>query len=98
VTATGCKIYSPCGYVNVLGQDSFVQKPKITIHPNPAQNILNLETDEDILETNIYDMMGRRTHHEILNKNINVQHLSDGLYLLEVKTTLGTYQEKFLKN
>lgn len=94
----GCSVNSPCANVNLLADENFTEQNSLTIHPNPVQDVLTLGTHQEILETKIYDLMGRLTQQDTSAKTLNVQQLSNGVYLLEVKTASGTLKQKFVKN
>src|SRR5690606_20497263 len=69
---------------------------KLTIYPNPANSELNISTsfpmDDMIVE--IYDITGRRVHHEnTKNNTIDVSKLPSGMYILKV----GDVSTKFIK-
>jgi len=70
-----------------------------TIYPNPVKDILNLEGLDNIEGYAIYDITGRKIDQFTNNiKKIDVSHLTNGLYLLEVNTNNGQVSKKFIKN
>ena len=68
-----------------------------TIHPNPTTDFININTDENIKSVEILDFTGQYITTNQGAKQINVQHLNKGIYLLKVTTDKGTKTEKFIK-
>jgi len=72
----------------------------ITIYPNPANDILTIETDTTILSYTIIDTYGI-LHQEgtsIPNQTISVANLPTGLYNLVLHTQTETITKTFYKN
>lgn len=76
-------------------------KTSIKIYPNPANNILNIETlnQEKINSITIYNILGQ----EVLNHNnssnkIDVVNLTAGTYFIKIKTDINEINTKFIKN
>jgi len=86
-------------WVHTLTEKTF--EGYMTAYPNPANDILYIETEKQdkfhIIESlDLYDMSGAKVIHfeNIPTKfHINVSSLSEGVYMLHVKTNLRT--EKF---
>jgi len=58
----------------------------VHIYPNPAINMLNIIVDESIdFESKIYTISGKLILTTRNNSHINIEHLSKGTYILEVK-------------
>jgi Secretion system C-terminal sorting domain len=71
----------------------------IKLYPNPAGDILNIETDALFSEIIIRDMAGKQMLKFSENrKNINVSHLASGMYLITFKNKGNSYIRKFVKN
>jgi len=71
-------------------------KSKVLIYPNPVQNELKIETDEAIVNIEIFDLLGK----QIIvskHKNIDVSELQKGIYLLKINTDKGSVIEKIIK-
>lgn len=82
----------------ILNNDDFNNSHLINIYPNPVKNVFNI----NLLNYNItssvkiYDLQGKL----ILEDNtteINVNHLSKGLYIVKVITDKGEFAKKFIK-
>jgi hypothetical protein len=76
----------------------------INIYPNPASNYLNIEAKDVQIETiEIYDLTGRRVLQDqnLINNRLNnssrqlgINNLSNGMYIVHIKTNLGVWNEK----
>ncbi|MVO08880.1 T9SS type A sorting domain-containing protein [Flavobacterium sp. TP390] len=82
---------------NVLNANQFVTE-NTKIYPNPAkENIsVSLNSSLEFINSRIYNAMGQLVT-ESNSKVINVQHLSKGLYFIEVQTNKGKGVQKFIK-
>ncbi|PZU83614.1 MAG: hypothetical protein DI529_12445 [Chryseobacterium sp.] len=77
-----------------------VTKGNIKLYPNPVKDILkiNLSDNESISEINIYNVAGQKLKTVSKQSEINVESLSKGVYLIDVKTNKNkTYNSKFIK-
>jgi hypothetical protein len=91
------KVTQPvCGYL-AMADVSEVTQPTISIHPNPAQNMLTISSPVVIIEIAIADLVGKVLFASEYNKDevqIDVSALPPGIYLLRVN---GTEVRKFVK-
>ncbi|MFA6933420.1 MAG: T9SS type A sorting domain-containing protein, partial [Bacteroidales bacterium] len=75
-----------------LQNNEFADENLITIYPNPASDIINLEinnTTKEVLNLNIYNIMGSLVKTEttaVNNNQINISDLNNGIYLIEIKS------------
>lgn len=75
-----------------LQNNEFADENLITIYPNPASDILNIEinnTTKEVLNLNIYNIMGSLVKTEttaVNNNQINISDLNNGIYLIEIKS------------
>ncbi len=72
----------------------------LLLYPNPVQDKLWLESQETATQVTIYNTMGALAHTQDfdLTEGINISHLPNGLYLLQLETQSGTVQQtKFFK-
>ena len=79
-----------------------VSKAFFTMHPNPAQNVVNLNSDSKLNRASIYDASGRLVNEINLNGSFNttmdISTLTKGLFLIEVESTDGKVSvSKFIK-
>ena len=86
-----------------LGNDTF-ELTGIEIYPNPVKDILHLEKGQFNGELNafsIYDITGKLVMSNTLELqselNIDMSTLSKGLYILELNTSKGQFQQKLIK-
>ncbi len=81
------------------GSNEIYSKNKLAVFPNPANSVINIETDRNIKLISIYDMTGKVVaSFEYSNQTIITLpiHLSNGLYLLRIDTDGGTISKKIL--
>ena len=69
---------------------------RISIFPNPSNNIVNIESLVGLGSITLYDINGKQIHVEnnINELSINIYSLSRSVYLLKLKTR---YNEVFIK-
>lgn len=86
---------------SVLSNSDF-SKSKISLYPNPVNEILNLDLSniETIENLTIYDVTGKNVLEikDISNHQIDVSSLEKGVYFIDIKTQNGSFKEKFVKN
>lgn len=85
----------------LAGQDLGTEKltvSRLIIYPNPANSILNIQTDLAIDSITITDISGRTTTVPSVRNTIDVSSLSDGIYFVTVTTKDGFFREKFIKS
>ena len=74
----------------------------IKAYPNPVSNYLNLESLEEILEINLYNILGQNIFKTIPNNNkflLDMTEFNAGIYLIKVKSIAGKVSTlKVLKN
>ena len=95
VGSLGCStnIYS---YLETLSTKSFSENSAFTIFPNPAKNLVQIKSDSEIEQVRIIDVLGK----VILAQNnteINVEHLTKGIYTIEISTGNSKVFRKFIK-
>jgi plastocyanin len=72
----------------------------ITFGPNPANEVITIQTTATDFNVVIYDMAGNRVLAENLkNKNeLNISALKNGTYVIEINANGTILQDKFIKN
>jgi uncharacterized repeat protein (TIGR01451 family) len=88
--------------VTALGTQDFDFEKYFTVYPNPAKDVLHLETKAAIgvKELNIYNILGQMVQvvtNPENNASIDVTNLKTGTYFIKVTTDLGTANAKFIK-
>lgn len=65
-------------------------KFEVVIFPNPASNYIQVQSDEVIISYQLYDMLGKNINiNPIVNNQIDISHLTTGVYFLKLKTFDG---------
>ena len=68
----------------------------LSIYPNPVNDVLNIETDNEIGKIEILDLSGKVISIEN-QKEINISNFSGGVYFVKVFTVKGIAIQKILK-
>jgi hypothetical protein len=87
-------------YNGTLGVHDVDMSKAIVVYPNPSSSVLNLalSNNDSIDEVVVTDLAGKIVLRQGQTTNqINIQDLSDGMYLLQVFSENGKYQTKFVK-
>ena len=75
-----------------IGVEELENMPNtVELYPNPASNTLNIKLSEnvEIVQTCIYDLMGRRMLQAVFEPTISVADLAEGLYFICLTTAEG---------
>ncbi|OIQ34208.1 MAG: hypothetical protein BM555_04505 [Crocinitomix sp. MedPE-SWsnd] len=73
------------------------ESPFFKAYPNPAQNHLHLQLDDDLVyEINIYNQIGQLVLTPHPGKDVDISSLSHGQYFIEMKTNQVSITEKFI--
>lgn len=70
----------------------------VSIYPNPANNVVNVNAASNINNVEIFNMMGQRVaviDANDTNVQINTTALSNGMYLMRITTENGVSNQKF---
>lgn len=73
----------------------------ITVYPNPASNIINIDVDGDSIEKiQLLDISGKIvfSNSKKIDTKIDVSQLPSGIYFVLAHTNKGVYKIKFIKN
>ena len=88
-------------YCVYIGPDASIaenNQSEISIYPNPTTSILNIATQQNILQITIQTIDGKIVKSMTYTKNnIDVSDLPNGIYLIEIKTNTSTATLKFIK-
>ena len=72
-------------------------KNNITIYPNPVIDLININTSLNIIEVDIYDVLGKRLNFtKINNRKIDMSYFNRGIYVLKIKTEIGIITKKII--
>ncbi len=83
----------------VLGVDEF-DFSQITVYPNPANDVVKVQSTSGIKSVTVYDVQGRRiqtTGSNSKNSEVNISELKAGIYFFSIETENGTGVKKILK-
>lgn len=87
-------------YINVTGEKILsvdeVNNKIFKIYPNPTQDILNIQSQQQIEAVSIYNLQGQ-LFKEDSSSRVDVSHLSNGLYFVRVTIEGKTITKKFIK-
>jgi len=91
-----CVVDSNC----LLQTEKFTQQNAIALHPNPAHDILNIETNDAIIisKINVYNFLGQLVLSSDAKTAIDVSGLQDGNYFLKITSNSGSIVKRFVKN
>ena len=69
----------------------------ISIYPNPVSSVLNIEMPQVLNQVTIYSMLGTQVL-KTQSKNINIEHLKSGIYLITIEDVIGNrLTKRFIK-
>ncbi len=71
------------------------------IYPNPAISNLNIEAEDNIMQIELFDVLGKKVFSKMSNQkniNIDISPLKEGLYILKLQTKKGIGTYKVMKN
>ena len=82
---------------NILGIKSF-DFSSLIISPNPATEIVNLNFSGSITKVNVYDIFGKPILSVVKKNKINIEQLSNGIYILKIFTSDNSIIKKIIKH
>ena len=87
-----------CDYIGLAMIHEFKEDLKITIYPNPASDVLCIQTQfpEAPTHITISDITGRLVLQSTFTSIIDVSHLPKGMYVLSVFSNAGQYVSKVI--
>ncbi len=70
-----------------------------SIYPNPTSDVLNvrLPSNVELVSSSVFDVTGKDTGLKLVNGVVNTSNLARGVYILNVKTSVGTLTHKIVK-
>lgn len=57
----------------------------VNVYPNPAQDYLYIDTDQEVNNVSLVDITGKEVYNENAVNKVDLSHFNGGLYLLKVK-------------
>lgn len=71
----------------------------VSAYPNPVTDNLNIETNSSLRRVEIYNPIGRKVFNsQGANSTISLEHVSPGIYLIQIETDAGITVRKIIKN
>jgi hypothetical protein len=95
--ANGCTKTSTAVQVTGLSIENTRNDLSVSIYPNPANKVLNIEVESKEFTITITDMAGRKMMVEMNQKAITLSQLASGVYNIEIKTESGIARKQFVK-
>lgn len=83
--------------IETLGIEDEDLVSQFKMYPNPTNSIVNIETDLQIENVEIYTILGNKVL-ETKSKQIDVSQLAGGTYILKVSSERGTLSKKLIIN
>lgn len=95
-----CLLDSAGNYQNPLTTiDENIPLNDIKIYPNPTSDFLFVNTQNQIKEVSIYNLVGQKMESKLDNNKINVSNLVNGTYFIKITDQTGNFQtSKFIKD
>jgi surface protein len=70
----------------------------VTIYPNPTTDFLSINGNQNPVNINIYNVLGKEVLSAIASNKVNVKSLPNGVYVIRIKDGLKEVIKKFIKN
>jgi len=91
----------------VSGQESFmfetlgvddveVESYTISVYPNPAVDMIRIKTNLEVKKLMLYDILGKEIQQVKGIKNMTVDHLQSGTYILKIATQKGDITKRII--
>ncbi|XOV68323.1 MAG: S8 family serine peptidase [Fluviicola sp.] len=91
----GCFALSSPYQVSLSLAEIGIQKFKV--YPNPTSESIQIQSDEEILDVQCYDLNGRTIELNLSGNKIDVTNMQSGSYILQITTVAGTASASFVK-
>jgi hypothetical protein len=81
-----------------VGVENFDIDNTVSVYPNPATNVLNINANSNINRVEVYNMMGQMVgmyEANDVNTQINTTAFANGVYTVKIATENGTTTKKF---
>jgi hypothetical protein len=71
-----------------------LEDASVAVYPNPASDVMHVSTSLEVKELVLFDILGKRVLSLENTKNLKVNHLNAGVYLLKIVTAKGSLTKK----
>lgn len=68
----------------------------VSLYPNPASEVVNINTDFEITKLQLYDILGKRVLETGGTQQLNIDRFKSGVYFMKIHTTKGTVTKKLV--
>ena len=77
-----------------------IRSVKTLVYPNPASGVIYIQTEDKIIQSNIYSLSGNMIYSFSgdENREINTELWPAGIYILQLETKAGIATQKIFKN
>lgn len=82
----------------IVGVENHEAENAVTLFPNPAKDVLNINANSNIENVQVYNMMGQVVSSynvNDVNTQINTSSFANGVYTVKIATENGTTTQKF---
>ena len=93
LTESNKPIWGTCPTASVDDQTQL----DISIYPNPTSNIVYIEGNYSQLKAVVYDMLGKQVIKESITTSIDISHLGNGVYILQLSDGAKLTKQRILK-
>lgn len=85
--------------ISVSGIFDNIKNSSLSLFPNPTNDVVHIRTSskEKITSATVLDLLGKKIM-TVNSNTVDMSELSNGTYLIEIKTDNNTYSEKIIKN
>jgi hypothetical protein len=81
----------------ILGvQQPELSDTQLSIYPNPATEVININTDLELMKVELFDILGKRVFDAGSTNQLKVDQLKSGMYFLKIHTTNGKITKKVI--
>ncbi len=83
----------------LVGTEESLFNENILVYPNPTKDYIyiNNNTNEEIIKVEIFNLLGKLIYHSNHIENININHLSAGIYTLKIASNIQNITKKIIK-
>jgi sugar lactone lactonase YvrE len=82
-----------------LNTNTYEENFIVTIAPNPAQNKIHVQTQQDIKEIRVFNILGQQVRTTLISNSVEISDLDVGIYLIQIITKNNkVLVSKFIKN
>lgn len=69
---------------------------QLSIYPNPASEVINIQTNLELTKIELFDVLGKRVLNTGATNQLNIEGYKAGIYFLKVHTTSGKITKKLV--